>query len=184
MRKPIRSPLYFEARFRVFGKIIQSLMCPHCEEEGEIYIRVAGAPATPRAYDPKVASTYIDILGFDPKAAYLKVKPGDWVEAEIVCFGYLRRVRASRTDIEGNILASGNRKIGRVALEGSRLTVDFKVFKANLAAQSEAEMAKVLKRQHIRDGAYVETDCSVDIEIKAIMQHASSGFDESRRRRK
>ena len=184
MRKPIKSPLYFDARFHVLGKVIQSSMCPHCEEEGEIYLRIASNPSEPMRYDPKEPSTFIDVIGFDPKAAYLKVKPGDWIEADVVCSGYMKKIRASGIEIEGNILASGNRKIGRVALKEGQLTVDFKLFKAILAAQSSEEMAKALKRQRIHDGVYVETDCSVDLVVKTIRQQASSGLERIRGRRR
>ncbi len=185
MRKPIKSPLYFEARFRVRGKVLESIMCPHCEKEGELYVRVARAPGENWAYDPTDSSSFVDIIGFDSKGAYLQIRPGDWVEADIICFGYLRRIRASAIEIEGNSLASGSRKVGKVSIEDGRLAVDFSVFKANLAAQSEEEMAKVLKRERIRDGSFVETDCSVDIDVKTI-GHRGGGTPEkqSRHRRR
>jgi len=170
MRRPIRSPLYFEARFKVKGKVLQSCMCPHCEEEGELYLRVARSPGEDWRYDVKDPSTYVDIIAFDPKGAYLRVKPGDWVESEIICFGYMRRTRASGVRIEGNLLASGSRKVGRASIEDGRLVVDFGVFKASLTADSEEEMRKALKRQRIRQGTYLETDCSVDGEVRTVIQ--------------
>ncbi len=178
MRKPIKSPLYFEARFRVRGKVLQSSMCPHCEEEGELYLRVARSPGEDWRYDAKDPSTYVDIIAFDPKGAYMQVKPGDWVESDIICFGYMRRTRASGVEIEGNVLASGSRKIGRASLEGGRLAVDFGVFKASLAAESEDELRKVLKRQRIHQGTFLETDCSVDGEVRAIIH---KGVDAGRK---
>lgn len=172
MRKPIRSPLYFEARFRIRCKVLQSCMCPHCEEEGELYLRVTRSPGESWTYNPKEPQTYVDIIAFDPKGSYLQLKPGDWIEADIVCFGYLRRVRAARIEIEGNVLSSGSRKIGRASIEEGRLSVDFAIFTASLAATSEEEMAKVLKSQRIKDGSFLETDCSVDVEVKTISRQA------------
>jgi len=183
VRKPIRSPLYFEARFRIRGKVLQSCMCPHCEQEGELYLRVARSPGESWAYDPKDPQTFVDIIAFDPKGSYFHVKPSDWVDADIVCFGYMKRVRAARVEIEGNILSSGSRKIGRASLEEGRLTVDFAVFKASLTATSEEEMTKVLKSQRIRDGSFLETDCSVDVEVKAISRQSIGQARRGSRRR-
>ena len=174
MKKPIKTTLYFEAGFPVLGKVLSSSMCPHCEDEGEIRVRTARDPSEPTKYDVNDPSTFVDIVGFDPKGAYLKVKPGDWIEAQIVCFGYLRRVRASQISIEGNLLASGSSKVGRVSVDGQRLTVDFLVFKAMLVAQSEEEMQRIIKREKIRDGIFLETDCSVDIEVRRVRHQASS----------
>ena len=184
VRKPIRSPLYFEARFRIRGKVLQSCMCPHCEQEGELYLRVARSPGERWIYDPKDPQTYVDIIAFDPKGAYLQLKPGDWVEADIICFGYMKRVRAARIEIEGNILSSGSRKIGMASLDAGRLTVDFSVFKASLAATSEEEMTKVLKSQRIKDGSYLETDCSVDVEVKAMGRQSNDSARRNIRRRR
>lgn len=168
MRKPIKSPLYFEARFRIRGKVLQSSMCPHCEAEGELGLRVARDPERGLSYDIKDRSTFLDIVAFDPKGSYMMLKPGDLVEADIICFGYMRRVRAAGIEIEGNVLASGSRKVGRASIEDGRLIVDFSVFKASLSAESQEEMTKVLKRLHIKPGSYLETDCSVDVEVRGI----------------
>lgn len=183
MRKPIRSPLYFEARFRIRGKVLQSCICPHCEEEGELYLRIARSPGESWTYDPKDPSTFVDIIAYDSKGAYFQVKPGDWVEADIICFGYMRRVRASRIEIEGNVLSSGSRKIGKASLEEERLAVDFGVFKASLTATSKGEMIKALESQRIRDGSFLETDCSVDVEVKAISRQSISQTRRGTRRR-
>jgi len=158
-------------------------MCPHCEEEGELYIRTARSPAEGWAYDPKDSQTYVDIIAFDPKGSYFQVKPGDWVEADIVCFGYLKRVRAARIEIEGNVLSSGSRKIGRASIDEGRLSVDFEVFKANLAATSEEEMNRVLKSQRIRNGSFLETDCSVDVEVRTISRQSANQARKGSRRR-
>lgn len=168
MRKPIKSPLYFEARFRIRGKVLLSSMCPHCEREGELGLRVARDPERGLAYDIKDRSTFVDIIAFDPKGSYMMLKPGDLVEADIVCFGYLRRVRAAGIEIEGNVLASGSRKVGRASIDDGRLVVDFSIFKATLAAETQEEMQRVLKRLRIKHGTLLETDCSVDIEVRGV----------------
>jgi hypothetical protein len=159
-------------------------MCPHCEEEGELYVRVSRSPGGAWAYDPKDPSTFVDMVAFDRKGAYLQVGPGDWIEADIICFGYLRRVRASRIEIEGNVLASGSRKVGQGSIEGDRLVVDFSVFKAYLAAESEEEMTKLLKRERIRHGTYLETDCSVDVEVKSVERRRTPPLPKGARRRR
>ncbi len=141
------------------------MMCAHCEAEGELYVRIPRQPSQNLSYDVNDPSTYLDIIAFDPKGAYLKLKPGDVINGDVICFGYLRRVRANRIWIEQNTLASGNRKIGRVSIKNGQLIVDFSVFKANLITKTEEEMRKVLKKQKIREGTYLETDCSVDIEV-------------------
>jgi hypothetical protein len=157
-------------------------MCPHCEEEGELYLRTARSPGENWTYDPKNPQTFVDIIGYDSKATYLQVKPGDWVDADIICFGYMRRVRASRVEIESNVLSSGSRKIGRVSLGEGYLVVDFTVFKASLTTTSKEEMTRVMKSQRIRDGSFLETDCSVDVEVKAIGRQAIGQARRSPRR--
>lgn len=145
---------------------MQAVLCD-CEEEGDLRIRVARDPDAGVAYDPKDANTFFDVHAFDPKGFYLKVRPGDWIEGTIVCFGYLRKVRASRVEMQGNVLMDGTRLIGRASeVDATHVAVDFGVFAADLAFENPEQMQKVLKGERLRDGSYVETDVDVDIEIR------------------
>jgi len=164
--KPWVSSLSFEASFPVRGKVLQAIMCD-CEEEGDLRIRVARDPTKGWDYDPKTADTFLDIHAFDPKGFYAKVRPGDWVEGDLVCFGYLRKVWANRIEMQGNVLMDGTRLIGRAAeVDDTHASVDFGVFTANLAFENPEQMRKVLKGERVKDGTFVETDADVDIEVR------------------
>ena len=141
-------------------------MCD-CEEEGDLRVRVTRDPSEGWDYDPKVADTFFDVHAFDPKGFYLKVSPGDWVEGDVVCFGYLRKVRANRIEMQGNMLMDGTRLTGRAQeKDGTHVTVDFGIFTANLGFENPEQMRKVLKGERVKDGTYVETDVDVDIEVR------------------
>jgi len=164
--KPWVSSLSFEVSFPVRGKILQAVMCD-CEEEGDLRLRVTRDPSKSWEYDAKKRDTFFDIHGFDPKGFYLKVRPGEWAEVDVVCFGYLRKVRASRIEMQGNVLMDGTRLIGRAQeTDGTHLSVDFGVFQANLGFENPEQMRKVLKGERVKTGAYVETDADVDIEVR------------------
>lgn len=164
-QKPWVSSLSFEASFPVRGKVLQAILCD-CEEEGDLRIRVARDPAKGWEYDAKDASTFLDVHGFDSKGFYLKVRPGEWVDADVICFGYLRRVRSNRVEMEGNVLMDGTRLVGRAEeVDETKLAVDFGIFTANLGFENAAQMRKVLKGERLRDGTFVETDLDVDLEI-------------------
>jgi len=164
--RPWVSSLSFEASFPVRGKILQAAMC-ECEEEGDLRIRVARDPGKGWDYSPKEADSFLDIHAFDPKGFYLKVRPGEWLEGDVVCFGYLRKVWASRVEMQGNVLMDGTRLIGRAKeVDGTHLSVDFGVFTANLAFENPEQMRKVLKGERVKDGTFVETDVDVDIDVR------------------
>ncbi len=164
-QKPWVSSLSFEASFPVRGKVLQASMC-ECEEEGDIRVRVARDPSKGWEYRAKDADTYLDVHAFDPKGFYMKVRPGEWLEGEIVCFGYLRKVWANRTEMQGNLLVDGTRLIGKAKeVDDTHLSVDFGVFTANLAFENPEQMRKVLKGERVHDGTFVETDVDVDIEV-------------------
>ncbi len=164
-QKPWVSSLSFEAAFPVRGKILQAILCD-CEEEGDLRVRVARDPGKGWTYDPKDAGTFLDIHAFDAKGFYAKVRPGEWLEGDVVCSGYLRKVWANRIEMQGNVLMDGTRLIGRASeVDGTHLAVDFGVFNANLEFEDPEQMRKVLKGERVKDGTYVETDVDVDIEV-------------------
>lgn len=183
------SSLSFEASFPVRGKVMQAVLCD-CEEEGDIRVRVTRNPEDGWEYDPKDAKSYFDIHAYDPKGFYLKVRPNDWLEGDVVCFGYLRKVWAKGIEMQGNVLMDGTRLVGRASeVDDTHLAADFGVFAANLAFENPEQMKKVLKGERVRDGTFVETDVDVDIEIgrygtrEEILKGMRRRLPASRRRR-
>ena len=165
-QKPWVSSLSFEASFPVRGKVLQAILCD-CEEEGDLRIRVARDPGKGWDYNPKDGDTFLDIHAFDAKGFYTKVRPGDWIDGDVVCFGYLRKVWANRIEMQGNVLMDGTRLIGRAEeVDATHVAVDFGVFRAKLGFENPEQMKKVLKSERVRDGTYVETDADVDIEVE------------------
>src|SRR3990172_5657697 len=116
--KPWVSSLSFEASFPIRGKVLQAVMCD-CEEEGDVRIRVARNPKKGWDYSAKEADTFLDIHAFDPKGFYLKVRPGDWVEGDIVCSGYLRKGWANRGGVQGDGGTGREMKSRRASAAGS-----------------------------------------------------------------
>ncbi len=164
MSRPIKSGLEFEAAFPVKGRILQAILC-ECEEEGEIRIRVARDPKKSWSYDPKDAASFVDIHAYDPRDGYAKVRAGEWAEGRIVCYGYLKRVRARGIRPPGATLASGTRLVGAVHVDRT-VEIDFGLFQSLLAFEDDEQRRKVLKGAGLKDGSFVATDVGVDIELK------------------
>ena len=174
--RPIKSGLEFEAAFPVKGRILEALLCPDCEAEGYIRMRIARDPKKGWSYDPKDAATYVDIYGLDPRDSYTKVRAGEWAEGRVVCFGFLKRVRARRISTVGPVLEGGTRLVGAVRVN-SKVEIDFGLFQSELAFASEEERRKILKEAGVKAGSFVATDVGVDIELKrwgskeAVLRH-------------
>ena len=164
MPRPIKSGLEFEAAFPVKGRILQAIMC-ECEEEGEIRIRVARDPKKTWSYDPKDAASFIDIHAYDPRDTYAKVRAGEWAEGRVICFGYLKRVRARRIEMAGSVLEGGSRVVGAVHVDET-VEIDFGMFQTRLAFEDEDQRRKILKDAGLKDGSFVATDVGVNIELK------------------
>ena len=162
--RPIKSGLEFEAAFPVKGRILQAIMC-ECEAEGEIRIRIARDPKRGWSYDPKDAESYVDIHAFDPRDTYAKVRPGEWADGRVICFGALKRVRARRIEMVGSVLTSGTRLTGAVHVNGA-VEIDFGLFQTNLAFEDDTQRRKILKGAGLKDGSFVATDVGVNIELK------------------
>jgi len=177
--KEIKSGPEFEAAFPVKGRVLQAILCPDCEDEGELVLRVARDPEKGWSYDPKDPRTYVDVHGYDPRGTYAKVRAGEWAEGRVICFGFLRKVRAKEIAMQGSVLTSGTRLIGEVRVDDA-VTIDFGVFEARLGFEDTAQRAKVLKDARLRDGSFVATDVGVDIELKRwgpkeqILRHSAS----------
>ena len=163
--KTIRTGPEFEAAFPFKGRVLEAILCPDCEEEGYLRLRIARDPGKGWSYDPKDGSTFLEVYGLDPRGAYAKVRAGEWAEGRIVCFGHMKRVRARRVGIVGGVLQEGTRLHGEVHLEDA-VHIDFGMFEARLAFEDEGHRAKVLKEAKFRDGTFVATDVGVDIELK------------------
>lgn len=164
MPRPIKSGLEFEASFPVKGRILETVLCSDCEAEGYIRMRVARDPKKGWSYDPKVAASYVDIYGLDPRDSYSKVRAGEWADGRVVCFGFLKRVRARRISMAGTVLQSGSRLVGSVRVN-TRVEIDFGLFRSELAFASDEERRKILREAGVKDGSFVATDVGVDIEL-------------------
>jgi hypothetical protein len=162
--RPIKSGLEFEAAFPVKGRILRAIMC-ECEAEGEIRIRVARDPKKGWTYDPKDATSFIDIDGYDPRDTYAKVRPGEWAEGRIICYGYLKRVRGHAVPLIGPLLSSGTRMVGALRV-GDRVEIDFGMFQASLAFEDDQARGEVLRGAGLKDGDLVATDVGLDIELR------------------
>ncbi len=162
--RPIKTGLEFEAAFPVKGRILQAIMCD-CEAEGEIRIRVSRDPKKGWSYDPKDRKTYIDIHAYDPRDTYAKVRPGEWADGRVVCYGFLKRVRARRIEMLGSVLASGTRLTGAVHVDDA-VEIDFGFFQTILGFEDDAQRRLILKDAGLRDQSFVATDVGVDIELK------------------
>jgi hypothetical protein len=162
--RPIKTGLEFEAAFPVKGRILQAIMC-ECEAEGEIRIRVSRDPKKGWAYDPKDPKSYIDIHAYDPRDAYTKVRPGEWADGRVTCYGFLKRVRARRIEMLGSVLSSGTRLTGEVHVNGA-VEIDFGYFQTLLGFEEAAQRRKILREAGLRNGSFVATDVGADIEVK------------------
>jgi hypothetical protein len=163
--KPIRSGPEFEAAFSVRGRVLEAVLCADCEEEGYLRVRFARDPEKGWSYDPKDSSTFVDAYGLDPRDSYRKVRAGEWAEARIVCFGYLKKAWSKRIEMAGPVLQNGTRLVGEVHVDGT-VTIDFGLFEASLAFEDERAREKFLKEAGLRDGSFAATDVGVDIELK------------------
>lgn len=165
-RKPIQTSVEFEARFPIKGRVLWSVMCDHCEAEGELRIRMARDPTKGWDYRLGDKDSFVDVHGVDTSKVYDKVRAGEWVAGQLVVFGSLKKVWGGRTGIEGPVLGDGARLTGKVSLRERQADVDFDLFTASLRFENEEQMRRVLKYEGIRDGAYVSTDVSVDLKIE------------------
>src|SRR2546421_9356442 len=165
MPRPIKSGLEFEASFPVKGRVLETVLCSDCEAEGYIRMRVARDPQRGWGYDPKLAATFVDIYGLDPRDSYAKVRAGEWAEGRVVCFGFLKRVRARRISTVGPVLESGSRLVGAVRVN-SKVEIDFGLVQSELAFASDEERRKILKEAGVKAGSFAATDVGGDIELK------------------
>ena len=162
-RKPIKTSVDFEARFPVKGRVLWAVMCDHCEAEGELRFRMARDPKKGWDYRLDDKHSFVDVHAVDTSKAYDKVRAGEWVAGTLIVFGSLKRVWRGAIAMDRPVLEDGTRLTGEVSLGDQHAQVDFGLFKAFLRFENAAQMARVLKYEGIREGAFVATDVQVDI---------------------
>ena len=164
-RKPIQTSVEFEARFPLKGRVLWAVMCDHCEAEGELRVRMSRNPAKGWDYRLDDKESFVDIHAVDASKAYEKVRAGEWVAGRLIVFGSLKKSWAGKVAMEGPVLQDGTRLTGEVSLGEQHAQVDFGLFKAFLRFENPGQMARVLKYEGIKEGAFVVTDAQVDLEV-------------------
>ena len=164
-RKPIQTSVEFEARFPVKARVLWTIMCDHCEAEGELRIRMARNPA--KGWDYRLADkdSFVDVHAVDASKVYEKVRAGEWIAGRLIVFGSLKKSWARKVAMADAVLQDGTRLTGEVSLGGQHAQVDFGLFKAFLRFEDPAQMARVLKYEGIREGSFVVTDAQVDLQV-------------------
>ena len=164
-RKPIQTSVEFEARFPVKARVLWTIMCDHCEAEGELRIRMARNPA--KGWDYRLADkdSFVDVHAVDASKVYEKVRAGEWIAGRLIVFGSLKKVWKGEVAMDRPVLEDGTRLTGEVSLGGQHAQVDFGLFKAFLRFEDAGQMARVLKYEGIREGSFVVTDAQVDLQV-------------------
>ena len=165
-RKPIETSVEFEARFPIKGRVLWTVMCDHCEAEGELRLRMARDPTKGWDYRLDDKASFVDVHAVDASKVYDKVRAGEWVAGQLIVFGSLKKVWSGRVGLEGPLLGDGTRLTGKVSLGERHAEVDFDLFKAYLRFEDEEQMRRVLKYEGMREGGYVATDVNVDVKIE------------------
>ena len=168
-KKPLKSSLEFEARFPVKGKVTMVYLCEDCESEGEIRFRMARDPTKGWEYNLKDKTTFADVQAFDARDTYEKVRVGDWIDATLVTWGYLKRTRSGPVGIDAedaSWFASGVQLRGKVTLDLSAANIDFGLFRARLGFEDSEQMRRVLTYERIKEGSFVRSEPDVEITVK------------------
>jgi len=175
--------LSFETTFRVRGKVVESVMCD-CEEEGHVGIRVARQMDKGAwDYSTEDSDSYVDIVAYSSDGAYVRLRPGDWVEAAVTVRGQLSRIPTGELDRQG--ISDGHRYEGRVSKAGTSVEIDFGTFVAVLKP-SEATR-QTLEVEGLRRGNYVDSECTVEASVirhgsrEEIVGHSRRVFPRRRR---
>ncbi len=157
---PAPPKLGFETTFRVKGKVVESVMCD-CEEEGHIGVRVSRHMNRGGwAYSKEDVNSYFDIVAYSADGAYVRLRPGDWVEADVTIRGRLSRVPTGELDRQG--ISDGHRYEGRVSKLGTSIEVDFGTFLAAVRAEDPEALRRAAGSLGVRRGSYVESECAVE----------------------
>lgn len=151
--------LAFETRFRVKGKVVESVMCD-CEEEGHIGIRVARQADRSWDYKKEARDSYFDIVAYSSDNSFLRVRPGDWVEADVTIRGEVSHVVTGELDRRG--VSDGHRYEGRVVRASPGIEVDFGTFVAKIPLDDEEVRRRLVENEGLRPRTYVESECAVE----------------------
>ncbi len=155
--------LSFETTFRVRGKVVESVMCD-CEEEGHVGVRVSRHLGRGGwDYAKEDTNSYIDIVAYSSDGAYERLRPGEWVEANVTVRGQLSRVPTGELDRRG--ISDGHRYEGRVSKAGGTLEVDFGTFPAIVSVGSDPDLRRAVDAEDLRRGSYVESECAVEASV-------------------
>src|SRR3972149_10895857 len=106
-RKPIETPVEFEARFPIKGRVLWTVMCDHGEAEGELRLRMARDPT--KGWDYRLAdkASFVDVHAVDASKVYDKVRAGEWVAGQLIVFGSLKKGWSGRGGLGGPLLGGG-----------------------------------------------------------------------------
>ena len=155
--------LTFETTFRVKGKVVESVMCD-CEEEGHLGVRVSRQMTRGGwAYSKEDRNSYFDIVAYSSDGQYSRLRPGDWVEADVAVHGHIAHVPTGELDRRG--ISDGHRYEGRVSKGGASLEVDFGTFLATVKGSDEEAFRRAVESEGIRKGGYVESECAVEATV-------------------
>jgi len=153
--------LAFETTFRVKGKVVESVMCD-CEEEGHVGLRVSRQMNRGGwAYSKEDRNSYIDVVAYSSDGQYVRLRPGDWVEADVTIRGRISHVPTGELDRRG--ISDGHRYEGRLSkVSPSAIEVDFGTFLAGIKGRDADAFHRAVDAEGLRKGGYVESECAVE----------------------
>ena len=156
--------LSFETTFRVKGKVVESVMCD-CEEEGHVGVRVSRQMNRGGwAYSKEDRNTYFDVVAYSADGQYVRLRPGDWVEADVTIRGRLAHVPTGELDRRG--ISDGHRYEGRLSKVGdSTVEVEFGTFLAGVKGTEPETFRRSVEAEGLRKGGYVESECAVEATV-------------------
>jgi hypothetical protein len=156
--------LAFETTFRVKGKVVESVMCD-CEEEGHVGVRVARQMTRGGwAYSKEDRNSYFDVVAYSADGQYVRLRPGDWVEADVAIRGRVARVPTGELDRRG--ISDGHRYEGRLSKVGpTGIEIDFGTFLAAIKGRDADTFRQSVEAEGLRKGGYVESECAVEATV-------------------
>src|SRR3970282_2104333 len=86
-RKPIETSDEFQARFPIKGRVLWTVMCDHCEAEGELRIRMARDPTKGWDYRLDDKASFVDVHAVDAAKVYDKARAGEWGAGQLIVLG-------------------------------------------------------------------------------------------------
>src|SRR5436309_15994491 len=135
-------------------------MCD-CEEEGHGGVRVSRQMNRGGwAYSKEDRNSYFDIVAYSSDGQYVRLRPGDWVEADVTIRGRVAHVPTGELDRRG--ISDGHRYEGRISKIGeSAIEVDFGTSPAAIKGSEPDTFRRSVGAAGLRTGGYVESECAV-----------------------